>query len=439
MGTQSLDDFPEDVEQNAEDDVPQDAWAMLIPVDASKRVPITKTKFEIGRVAENDLQIELQFISSKHCYILLEGDQSYIVDTSTNGTMLENEKLKKGQKHVLMHGQEIVLVKENKKQNCAKKSFFFQLLKQQEGVLSNYYMQKELGRGAFATVRLATHKQTNESYAIKIIEKKKMSRAGGEAKLQDEVAILQKIDHPGCIGIRESFENDTHFYLVLELVTGGELFDYIVEKQRLGEEESRTLFRQMIDAVDYLHSMDVAHRDLKLENILLSNDSKDQIKISDFGLSRIVGEQSFMQTLCGTPEYLAPEVWTDAKTSGYGKACDMWSLGVILYTMLEGDRPFKQVQGKSVIDQVTRGTFVFEAECWNSISSDAKDLITKLLTIDPAVRLTAKEALAHPWLGGTGSSSSSVDANPLKKRSREEAVLDSVDDSSEAKKAKTSD
>jgi len=202
------------------------------------------------------------------------------------------------------------------------------------------------------------------------------------------------------------FETESTLYLVLELVTGGELFDKIIEGQ-FSEEQSRHYFRQMLEAVKYLHSQAIAHRDLKPENILLNDKTGDIIKLSDFGLSRIVDHASFMKTFCGTPQYVAPEIISSSQGEpGYGLACDLWSLGVILYIMLVGYPPFEET---NVFDHIQAGDYGFPDDDWRDISHSAKDLISKLLIVDPGKRITVEEALVSPWMKGEPGS-----APPLK-------------------------
>jgi len=216
--------------------------------------------------------------------------------------------------------------------------------------------------------------------------------------LMDEVNILKTLKHPNIIGIHEVFETDTTLYLVLELVTGGELFDKIVGEGSFPEEKTRHYFKQMLDATAYLHGQGIAHRDLKPENILMKDKTSDILKVSDFGLSRCVGEAHFMKTICGTPQYVAPEILTASSTGGYGVACDIWSLGVILYIMLVGHSPWDEDKPKSIFVQIKEGDFEFDPEEWDPISQSVKDLIKRLLTVDPEKRMTVTEALVDPWV-----------------------------------------
>lgn len=249
---------------------------------------------------------------------------------------------------------------------------------------------------------LGIHKENGRQFAIKIIDKKKFAMSNATNRknaLLGEVEILKKMTHPGCIGIEETFETGTKLYLILELVTGGELFDRIVEEQYFEEHRARRYFVQMLQAIKYLHDQNIAHRDLKPENILLKSKDDDTIKISDFGLARVMDEAARMQTMCGTPNYVAPEVLTDGGPGkeGYGKAVDMWSLGVILYTMLVGYQPFNEQRGKNLYAQIKSADYDFNPKFWSEVSEEAKDLIRRLLVVDPNARGNADEALNHPW------------------------------------------
>ena len=197
-------------------------------------------------------------------------------------------------------------------------------------------------------------------------------------------------------------DTESSLYIILELAEGGELFDKILEKIRFSEKEAKLHFYQMVSAVEYLHKKNIAHRDLKPENILLSNDdSNPLIKISDMGLSKLVDHTTFLQTFCGTPQYLAPEVLISRVRGdgSYGFEVDMWSLGVILYILLCGCPPFSTERtDKSLVRQVCDGDYSFPKSKWANISDSAIDLVTKLMTVEKNIRLTAKQALAHPWL-----------------------------------------
>ncbi|XP_030892896.1 serine/threonine-protein kinase Chk2 isoform X4 [Mirounga angustirostris] len=267
-----------------------------------------------------------------------------------------------------------------------------------------YIMSKTLGSGACGEVKLAFERKTCKKVAIKIISKRKFAigsetEADPAPKVETEIEILKKLNHPCIIKIKDFFDAED-YYIVLELMEGGELFDRVVGNKRLKEATCKLYFYQMLLAVQYLHENGIIHRDLKPENVLLSSQKEDcLIKITDFGQSKILGETSLMRTLCGTPTYLAPEVLNSFGTAGYNRAVDCWSLGVILFICLSGYPPFSEHKTQvSLKDQITSGKFNFISEVWAEVSEKALDLVKKLLIVDPKVRFTTEEALRHPWL-----------------------------------------
>eukprot|EP00026_Physarum_polycephalum_P010832 Phypoly_transcript_11013.p1 GENE.Phypoly_transcript_11013~~Phypoly_transcript_11013.p1 ORF type:complete len:299 (+),score=64.39 Phypoly_transcript_11013:159-1055(+) len=260
-----------------------------------------------------------------------------------------------------------------------------------------YEFKSELGRGAFSIVYLAVNKATSQHYAVKVINKKDLGK-DYEKNLKMEVDILKKVNHPNIIALKELFDTPDKLYLIMELVTGGELFDKIVEKGSYTEDEASQLVRKIVSAVDYLHNLGIVHRDLKPENLLLKRADNDlEIAIADFGLSKIVGQQMMMQTACGTPSYVAPEV---LNASGYGKEVDMWSIGVITYILLCGFPPFYGDTVPEIFEQIMEANFDYPEEYWGSVTKEAKDFINKLLVVDSDKRMSAVDALRHPWLAG---------------------------------------
>jgi len=277
-----------------------------------------------------------------------------------------------------------------------------------------YEFKTELGRGAFSIVYLATQKATGQQYAVKVINKKDLGK-DYEKNLKMEVDILKKVNHPNIIALKELFDTPDKLYLIMELVTGGELFDKIVEKGSYTESEASHLVHKIVSAVAYLHNLGIVHRDLKPENLLLKRADNDlEIAIADFGLSKIVGQQMMMQTACGTPSYVAPEV-LDA--SGYDNAVDMWSIGVITYILLCGFPPFYGDTVPEIFEQIMAAKFEYPEEYWGSISNDAKQFIERLLVVDPAQRLSAVDALRHPWLAGSATHSTTSTLNTAKFKS----------------------
>jgi calcium/calmodulin-dependent protein kinase I len=265
--------------------------------------------------------------------------------------------------------------------------------------ITKYYeIGGKLGTGSFAVVKQATRKADGKQFAIKIIKKSKLN-AEELAVVHDEVEIMHKVDHPNCVKLFEMFETSKKLYMVLELLTGGELFDRIVAKGSYSEKEASALIRDISGAIKYLHSIGVVHRDLKPENLLYLSPKPDApIKITDFGLAKIKGSSdTLMSTACGTPGYVAPEV---LKNEPYDRAVDMWSLGVILYILLCGFPPFYHENTSQLYKQIKKGEYDFPDPYWTDISAEAKNLVSLLLTVNPKKRITAEGVLAHPWIVG---------------------------------------
>jgi len=387
-------------------------WGKLVPSNPKfDTIEISKNSICFGRHQNNDFVFNDINISGIHCKIFRdqhEGDTSNIVfveDLSTNGVHVNKGKIGKGNKILIRDGDEVCLLLLKKAPTDSIAYVYYDCIDkdnpeqdEQKELLAKYELLEQLGEGTFAVVRRAVNRSTGEHFAAKIIDKKKFTNKNRRSNpLLNEVEVLTKLKHKAIIGIWDIFETATHLYLVLELVSGGELFDRILNEEKLSEEKARHLFRQMLDAVQYMHKQGIAHRDLKPENILLKTKDSDEIKISDFGLSRIVDEGVFMKTMCGTPQYVAPEILTSAGQQGYGVAVDLWSLGVILYIMLCGFPPFDQTRGK-LWDLIKTANYTFPDQYWKHISPYAKDLIGRLLTVDPEKRYTVEQALTHHWM-----------------------------------------
>jgi serine/threonine protein kinase len=260
----------------------------------------------------------------------------------------------------------------------------------------NYKLDKVLGEGSFAVVRKGIKKSTNEEFAVKIIDKTNLE-SDDQLALQTEVEILSQIDHPNIVKLHEIYDEKTRFNMVMELMTGGELFDRIVEKEHYSEKEAADTIRPVVDAIRYCHSMGIAHRDLKPENLLYATtDPNSIIKITDFGLAKVINND-LMTTACGTPGYVAPEILIG---KGYDNAVDYWSIGVIIYVMLCGFPPFFEDSNEKLFDAIKKGEYEFPSPQWDEISDYAKDLIKKLLVVDPYKRIDADGILKHPWIVG---------------------------------------
>jgi len=262
-------------------------------------------------------------------------------------------------------------------------------------VEDKYDLKDVLGTGAFSQVRLAESKEDGQMYAIKIIDKKALK--GKEDSLENEIRVLKRLDHRNVVKLLEAYESRSCVYLVMELVTGGELFDRIVEKGSYSEKDAADLIKQVLSAVAYMHDQGVVHRDLKPENLLYySPEADSKIMISDFGLSKME-ESGVMATACGTPGYVAPEVLAQKP---YGKAVDVWSIGVISYILLCGYPPFYDENDANLFAQILKGEFEFDSPYWDDISEEAKDFIRSLMCVNVEHRLTCHTALEHCWITG---------------------------------------
>jgi len=263
-------------------------------------------------------------------------------------------------------------------------------------VEDKYILKDVLGTGAFSQVRLAESKdRPGDLHAIKVIDKKALK--GKEDSLENEIKVLRRLDHPNVVKLLEAYESKSYVYLVMELVTGGELFDRIVEKGSYTEKDAADLIKQVLSAVAYMHDSGVVHRDLKPENLLYhSPDEDSKIMISDFGLSKME-DSGIMATACGTPGYVAPEVLAQKP---YGKEVDVWSIGVISYILLCGYPPFYDENDANLFAQILKGEFEFDSPYWDDISVDAKEFIRKLMSVDVDKRLDCEGALSHPWITG---------------------------------------
>ncbi|XP_034529869.1 calcium/calmodulin-dependent protein kinase type 1D [Notolabrus celidotus] len=268
--------------------------------------------------------------------------------------------------------------------------------KQVDDIKKIFDFKEVLGTGAFSEVVLAQERLTGRMFAVKCIPKKALK--GKESSIENEIAVLRKIKHENIVALEDIYESPDHLYLIMQLVSGGELFDRIVEKGFYTEKDASTLIRQVLDAVNYLHRMGIVHRDLKPENLLYFNpQDESKIMISDFGLSKMEGSGDVMSTACGTPGYVAPEVLAQKP---YSKAVDCWSIGVIAYILLCGYPPFYDENDSKLFEQILKADYEFDAPYWDDISDSAKDFIGNLMEKDPVKRFTCDHALRHPWIAG---------------------------------------
>ncbi|XP_062971540.1 serine/threonine-protein kinase DCLK3 [Cynocephalus volans] len=266
-------------------------------------------------------------------------------------------------------------------------------------VEKHYETGRVIGDGNFAIVKECRHRETRQAYAMKIIDKAKLK--GKEDMVDSEILIIQSLSHPNIVKLHEVYETETEIYLILEYVQGGDLFDAIIESVRFPEHDAALMIMDLCKALVHMHDKSIVHRDLKPENLLVqrNEDKSTTLKLADFGLAKHVVRPIF--TVCGTPTYVAPEILSE---KGYGLEVDMWAAGVILYILLCGFPPFRSPERDQdeLFNIIQLGHFEFLAPYWDNISNAAKDLVSRLLVVDPKKRYTAHQVLQHPWIEMAG-------------------------------------
>jgi len=272
--------------------------------------------------------------------------------------------------------------------------------------IEDYYeiTNELLGRGYFAEVYVGIDKRTKQRVAVKVVDKNKVEK---EESLEREVYILSSINHMYIVKMESIFDTVDNLFIVMELMEGGELFEEIVRRKTFTEKDASYIMRQVFEAIGYLHSQRIIHRDVKLENLLLVKKNALDIKVTDFGLSTIFNEVTIF-TACGTPFYVAPEI---VMGEGYSFEVDLWAAGVLLYILLSGKLPYASNNEVDLYKQIIDNVLVFKSPQFDSISDTAKDLISKLIVTKPEERLTPKQALNHPFI--TGDYSESLSLRPL--------------------------
>ncbi|CAM9231300.1 unnamed protein product, partial [Ectocarpus fasciculatus] len=378
-------------------------------------------KHTFGRSKKKcDYLFDDQRISSMHCWVYTQdipvgGGVStivYIVDQSANGSFVNGRRLGRGVRHALCDGDELSLIKPEERVDLVagvlstegaalrkRLGTISRLLQQERLLQSHYQIIRPIGEGAHGQVHLAIDRTLGKEWAVKFIDIQKASLAAGSAvtTILKEAEIMKNLQHKHIVNLEDVFADGTNIYLVMELLSGGDLFDRVIQKSKYQEHDALELMHQLLDAISYLHSKGIAHRDLKLENIMLVNQQSDvDIKLTDFGLAKTGGK---LKTFCGTPNYYSPEVLERRHTirgeGSYSVAADMWSCGVILYVLLSGEMPWRGHDIDRCIRDAKYSPMI--GRKWISISDNAKSLIKGLLRPDPASRLTVTAALAHPW------------------------------------------
>ncbi|KAJ6254029.1 serine/threonine-protein kinase dclk3 [Anaeramoeba flamelloides] len=404
-------------------------WGLLHSItEGTKNFPLTQKRNSIGRYRKCNLVINQPKLSKIHCTITLEKIQNategrldhivYLQDHSTNGTYLNNQLIGKGNKVKLRHKDEITLNHCRLTHPTPKYGFLFDdyLLcprATDESELSRIKLSPIIGKGGYGSVYLWEDFKTKTQYAVKVIEKIKVidrKKEGHQPKhinYANEITLLKEIDHHGIIKLYEVKETDTEIYLFMEYVKGKTLLEYIIhkinkEKIPYTEKEAQKLFKNILKIVKYLHQKGIVHRDLKPDNLILTGSkTKTEVKLCDFGFSRIIPLDGNLSTKIGTEYYVAPEVLLGKK---YGKECDLWSTGVLLYIILSGNFPFhpRREDNIDLQKQILDIDFYFYDGLFDDISPAAKNLINRLILGDPKSRLNAEEALSHSWVIGKG-------------------------------------
>nr|XP_046224545.1 calcium/calmodulin-dependent protein kinase type II subunit delta-like isoform X3 [Oncorhynchus gorbuscha] len=259
-----------------------------------------------------------------------------------------------------------------------------------------YQLYEELGKGAFSVVRRCVKKSSGQEFAAKIINTKKLS-ARDHQKLEREARICRLLKHSNIVRLHDSISEEGFHYLVFDLVTGGELFEDIVAREYYSEADASQCINQILESVQHIHQHDIVHRDLKPENLLLASKMKGAaVKLADFGLAiEVQGDQQAWFGFAGTPGYLSPEV---LRKDAFGKPVDIWACGVILYILLVGYPPFWDEDQHKLYQQIKAGAYDFPSPEWDTVTPEAKNLINQMLTINPSKRITADQALKHPWI-----------------------------------------
>ncbi|KAI9674503.1 MAG: hypothetical protein M1817_001841 [Caeruleum heppii] len=352
-----------------------------------------------------DRILDFPTISNRHCLLFHENSHGDTValleDLSSNGTFVNEAIVGRNKRRHLKDGDEITFLDE------ARFTFRYPSHRNTSSFRQQYTVLQQLGKGHFATVYLCVEKASGHRYAVKVFSK----RVGRDEQvknegLHQEIAVLMGVSHPNMLCLKDTFEEADGVYLVLELAAEGELFNWIIDHSKLSEADARKLFIQLFQGIKYLHERNIVHRDIKPENILLV-DHDLTVKLADFGLAKIIGEESFTTTLCGTPSYVAPEILQNSNHRKYTRAVDVWSLGVVLYICLCGFPPFSDElysrdNPYTLQQQILGGRFDYPSPYWDSVGDVALDLIDRMLTVNVEDRITIDECLEHPWITQQG-------------------------------------
>lgn len=411
----------QNVDEDAENVAPTNdstSWGLLFWTSnrdlETERLRHGKDLYKVGRGVVNDIiicqencRINIHNLSRVHCGFKRIKDvtadyQTIIEDYSANGTFVNGVKIGKGKNKLLTHGDEISMT-------CSKGKVFIYLDTQHRNpgfpadINKKFVIVENLGKGSFGEVWLAVHKRSNKKYAIKSVRHQtncynEAKRADAVQQLKNESDLLCTLEHPGIVKVEDSICKTKSIHLVLELMNGGDLQKRIKSVTQIKESTGKYYFFQLLLAVQYLHKQGIVHRDLKPENILMSSQDDNAIlKISDFGLSKFVDEETVCKTYCGTPLYLAPEVICNRTINRpYTSAVDVWSLGVILFLLLSGYHPF--IHSYPAEDNIVKGAYLLRKERWSKVTSEGLALVRKMLEVNPIQRPTLEAIIEDPWM-----------------------------------------
>lgn len=423
----------------------------------TKKEPIKKV-WTFGRNTGCDYHLgNITRLSNKHFAIMLGEDGNILLkDTSTNGTWLNGQQVEKNTNQLLSQGDEITVglgvqadvvsvvifvndkfkqkleqlkmhgteyedghstkvnINSNKLNNNS--SSPFKGLVNERSIHDKYFIQDEVvGSGAFATVKKAIERSTGKTFAVKMINRRKVM--GNFETVARELEVLKKLNHPRIVKLEGFYEDHDYYYMLMEFVSGGDLMDFVAAHGAVGENAGREITRQILEAVKYIHSMGISHRDLKPDNILIEQDDPVLVKLTDFGLAKVEDVGSRMKTFCGTMAYVAPEIIEASLENNddgegrdpnkirsqqihneYSSLVDMWSMGCLVYVILTGHLPFSGSKPQELYSHISRGSYHEGPLKDCRISDEARDFIDCLLQVDPNNRLTAEKALEHPWI-----------------------------------------
>eukprot|EP00919_Chromeraceae_sp_WS-2016_P075064 GHVR01177611.1.p1 GENE.GHVR01177611.1~~GHVR01177611.1.p1 ORF type:complete len:474 (-),score=100.68 GHVR01177611.1:412-1794(-) len=406
----------------------------LVPQTPGFLIPEDLSSFTLGRLHTKiaiplaNLTVKDARVSTTHLVFTRERDTCdwHVTNHGTNGSHINGVKLQRGETRQLTHLDEVSVIVNPDRHRQEPLNPAYDPVgvwvwhdmhhdrpppgEENTQVYAEYQFTKPIGTGNFSQVVMGKHKKTSLNCAIKIIDKHKFMQfkhsQQSRVQLRDEMELLRGLSHPNIVSLLQFEESERRIFLIMELCTGGDMLNYIMDKGALLEAHAVCVFRQICEGLQYLHINKIVHRDIKPENVLFS-EHPDQnpnfiVKLADFGLARN-SVNADLRTVCGTPHYMAPELITaymhpNQGEGCYGSAVDLWSLGVVLYVMLCAQPPFHE---EGLYESIASGAYDFTPHAFKHISSSAKDLIRRLMRVNPQQRMSIEQTLSHEWLNST--------------------------------------